>query len=81
MLFYTDGLVEEHGRGGEEFGEARLIEVIERVSPSARSVREMVRSLSHALMHERRGVTTDDATLFLAEWRGESADHLAVPDF
>ncbi|THA24709.1 serine/threonine-protein phosphatase [Streptomyces sp. RKND-216] len=81
VLFYTDGLVEEHGRSGEEFGEARLTETIERVSPSARSVQEMVRSLSHALMHERRGVTTDDATLFLAEWRGESAAHLAVPDF
>ncbi|MFC9331811.1 hypothetical protein [Kitasatospora sp. NPDC057015] len=36
--------------------------------------------LSHSLMRERGGTTTDDASLFLVEWRGGTADHLASPD-
>ncbi|WP_445548305.1 MULTISPECIES: PP2C family protein-serine/threonine phosphatase [unclassified Frankia] len=78
VLFFTDGLIEEHETGGEQFGEERLISSVESIR--GRSVREMVRGLSHALMRERRGVTTDDATLFLVEWRGGTADHLASAD-
>ena len=37
-----------------------------------------MRRLSHSLMGERGGITTDDATLLLREWAGGSADHLAV---
>jgi serine phosphatase RsbU (regulator of sigma subunit) len=81
VLFYTDGLVEEHGLGGEQFGEARLIETVERVSPLNGGVQSLVRNLSQTLMRERGGVTTDDATLLLMEWRGGSADHLATVDF
>lgn len=40
----------------------------------------MARVLSRSLMREREGITSDDATLFLLEWHGGSADHLAVPD-
>jgi len=32
-------------------------------------------------LQERGGNTSDDATLFLLEWRGGSADHLARVDF
>ncbi|MCH6161658.1 PP2C family protein-serine/threonine phosphatase [Streptomyces marispadix] len=81
VLFYTDGLVEEHGLGGEQFGEARLIETVERVSPLNGGVQSLVRNLSQTLKRERGGVTTDDATLLLVEWRGGSADHLAIVDF
>jgi hypothetical protein len=80
VMFYTDGLVEEHDSDGEQFGEARLTDVVERVGPATRSVQEMVRGLSHALMRERGGITSDDATLFLAEWRGRNADHLTTLD-
>ncbi|WP_033355444.1 PP2C family protein-serine/threonine phosphatase [Kitasatospora aureofaciens] len=80
VLFYTDGLVEEHQTGGEQFGEERLIAVIERVGPASGGVQEMVRDLSHTLMRERGGTTTDDASLFLVEWRGGTADHLAIPE-
>ncbi|WP_042365272.1 PP2C family protein-serine/threonine phosphatase [Streptacidiphilus neutrinimicus] len=72
VLFYTDGLVEEHRAGGELFGEQRLIATVERVGPRGGSVREMVRSLSDALMQERGGATTDDASLFLVEWHGDA---------
>ncbi len=77
VLFYTDGLVEEHLRGGEQFGEDRLVEAVERVARATGSVQEMVRGLSHALMRERAGITSDDATLFLVEWRGGDNNPLA----
>jgi hypothetical protein len=31
-------------------------------------------------MAERSGSTSDDATLFLLEWRGQDPSHLAVID-
>jgi len=79
VLFYTDGLVEEHESGGEQFGEDRLFTAIERVSRASGSVQEMVRGLSHALMRERGGKTSDDATLFLIEWRGGTAAPFMTP--
>lgn len=79
VLAYTDGLIEEHTTGGEQFGEERLISTIERVGPASATVQQMVRHLSHTLMRERGGITTDDATLFLIEWRGGTADHLTRP--
>ncbi|MEV0664697.1 PP2C family protein-serine/threonine phosphatase [Actinomadura luteofluorescens] len=79
VLAYTDGLIEEHTTGGELFGEERLITTIERVGPASATVQQMVRKLSHTLMSERGGITSDDASLFLIEWRGGSADHLTRP--
>ncbi|MEV5750814.1 PP2C family protein-serine/threonine phosphatase [Actinoallomurus sp. NPDC052308] len=80
VLFFTDGLIEEHKTGGEQFGEERLIDFVETTGRVSQSVREMVRALSHALMRERGGVTTDDATLFLVEWRAGTVDHLAITE-
>jgi hypothetical protein len=76
VLFFTDGLVEEHKTGGEQFGEELLIDFVESTGRVSQGVQEMVRALSHALMRERGGITTDDATLFLVEWRGGTVDHL-----
>lgn len=76
VLFFTDGLIEEHRLGGAEFGEDRLRDLIEEVEGERDSVQETVRHLSRKLMLER-GATTDDATLLLLEWRGGTADHLA----
>lgn len=77
VLFFTDGITEEPLAGGEQFGDARLIDHLERTSQSGESVQETVRRLSHALKHARGETTTDDATLFLLEWRGGTTDHLA----
>ncbi|MBA3308588.1 MAG: serine/threonine-protein phosphatase [Nocardioidaceae bacterium] len=79
VLFFTDGLFEEHQRGGVQFGETRLRELIERVESDGDSVQETVRRLSHTLALER-GATTDDATLLLLEWRGGTVDHLAIKE-
>jgi serine phosphatase RsbU (regulator of sigma subunit) len=80
VLFFTDGAIEEHKPGGQQFGVERLIGYAERAGQVGEGVQEMVRSLSHALVRARGGVTTDDTTLFLVEWRGGSADHLATVD-
>ncbi|MGA5702513.1 hypothetical protein [Peterkaempfera bronchialis] len=58
-----------------------MIDSIERVGPATAGVQQMVRALSHALMRERGGTTSDDASLFMVEWRGGSADHLARPEW
>ncbi len=78
VLCFTDGLVEERGAGGELFGEEQLISWISRIEHTEEGVRAVVRSLSHALKQERGGITSDDATLFLIEWRGGADDHLAA---
>lgn len=78
LMFYTDGLVEEHHAGQEQFGEERMIDIIETVGPTTQGVQHMARNLSHTLKRERGGTTSDDATIFLVEWRGGTADHLAT---
>lgn len=80
VLFFTDGIVEEHQRGGQEFGVERLVTEVERAERQDDAVQVTVRRLSHALMRERGGATSDDATLFLLEWRDQDADHLTMID-
>jgi serine phosphatase RsbU (regulator of sigma subunit) len=80
VLFFTDGVIEEDRSVGADFGAAQLRDLIERDSHAEEPVQESVRLLSRALMLERGGVTSDDATLFLLEWRGGTADHLAIID-
>lgn len=80
FLCFTDGLIEERQAGGEQFGEEQLIEITNLVVRDHTAVRAVARALSHALKLERGGVTSDDATLLLIEWRGGDADHLATLD-
>ncbi len=77
VLFFTDGLIEEHIRGGAEFGDTRMREVIERIEADGVPVQESVRRMSRLLMLERGGATTDDSTLLMIEWRGAPVDDLA----
>ncbi|MGW7583427.1 PP2C family protein-serine/threonine phosphatase [Kitasatospora sp. NPDC054768] len=69
VLCFTDGLVEEREAGGEQFGEEQLIDWVNLVERSQDGVRAVVRALSHVLKEKRGGRTSDDATLFLIEWR------------
>ncbi|MFF4562290.1 PP2C family protein-serine/threonine phosphatase, partial [Streptomyces sp. NPDC001435] len=78
VLCFTDGLIEEHEAGEEQFGEEQLIHWVNRIEHTEKGVRAVVRALSHALKQQRGGRTSDDATLFLIEWRGGAADHLAL---
>ncbi len=78
VLFFTDGAVEEHKPGGEQFGMEHLIDLVERAGQVGEGVQQMVRGLSHSLARARGGVTTDDTTLFLVEWRGGSVGQFAA---
>ncbi|MHB9859149.1 PP2C family protein-serine/threonine phosphatase [Streptomyces sp. YIM S03343] len=78
VLCFTDGLIEEHEAGEEQFGEEQLIHWVNRIERTEKGVRAVVRAISHALKQQRGGHTSDDATLFLIEWRGGAADHLAL---
>lgn len=80
VLCFTDGLIEEHEAGEEQFGEEQLIDWVSSIDHSELGVRAAVRSLSHALMRKRGWRTSDDATLFMLEWRGDADDHLATMD-
>ncbi|SED59061.1 PP2C family protein-serine/threonine phosphatase [Streptomyces sp. Ag109_O5-10] len=81
VLCYTDGIIEEHLTGGELFGEERLIRCVNRLGQEpSQGVRADLRKLSHTLKEERGGCTSDDATLFMIEWHGGAADHLAALD-
>lgn len=40
VLFYTDGITEQHLPGGEEFGEDRFVEVLERITLDGGAVQE-----------------------------------------
>ncbi|MER5496571.1 GAF domain-containing SpoIIE family protein phosphatase [Streptomyces sp. NPDC002466] len=70
ILCFTDGLIEEHESGQEQFGEGRLIDWFHRLDQADRGVRAVARDLSHTLRRARGETTTDDATLVLVEWRG-----------
>ncbi|MBM9624667.1 PP2C family protein-serine/threonine phosphatase [Streptomyces zhihengii] len=72
ILCFTDGLVEEHKIGHQEFGEDQLINWVHRLDRADRSVRAVARDLSHTLGRARGGATTDDATLVLVEWSGQN---------
>lgn len=80
LLCFTDGLIEERQVDGELFGEHRLIESTDRVLRDYATTRAVARKLPHTLKDARGGVTSDDSTLFLVEWRGGTSDHLAVFD-
>ncbi|MEU3909637.1 PP2C family protein-serine/threonine phosphatase [Streptomyces goshikiensis] len=81
VLCYTDGIIEEHIAGGELFGEERLVRCVNHLGERpSEGMRADLRRLSHTLKSERGGHTSDDATLFMIEWRGGAADHLAVLD-
>ncbi|MFE2166226.1 PP2C family protein-serine/threonine phosphatase [Streptomyces sp. NPDC059447] len=70
VLCFTDGLIEEHESGQEQFGEEQLIDWVNQLEQDDHGIRTMARDLSHTLMRARGETTSDDATLALFEWRG-----------
>lgn len=78
VLCYTDGVIEERDADGQPFGEQRLIRCVNRLEHGEGGMRAEALRLSQALKQERGGSTSDDATVFLIEWRGNPADHPAA---
>ncbi len=70
VVLYTDGVVEGRGADGQEFGLARLGDLLERESASGLSPEEVLRRLVHAVLEHQQGALRDDATLVLLQWDG-----------
>ncbi|MFJ3519618.1 MULTISPECIES: PP2C family protein-serine/threonine phosphatase [unclassified Streptomyces] len=70
VLCFTDGLIEEHETGQEQFGEKQLIDWVNQLEQADHGIRAVARDLSHTLKRARGETTSDDASLVLFEWRG-----------
>lgn len=63
----TDGVVDAHRPGGEDFGEDRVRSFLAEESPK-RDTMETVRQLTHTVL-DHHGYLSDDCTVFLVEYR------------
>ncbi|HET6811498.1 MAG TPA: PP2C family protein-serine/threonine phosphatase [Acidimicrobiales bacterium] len=69
LLFFTDGVVEAHTRGGDGFGRERLAEMWEKEAASGLPTSETLRRLSRAVLSHLGDRLSDDATLLVLAWQ------------
>ncbi len=74
VLFYTDGVTETKTSDGEQFGVARLADLLVRATLDEVSPVETIRRLSSAIMEHKHDQLSDDATLLLVEFHGSTDD-------
>ncbi|GAC1586263.1 MAG: PP2C family protein-serine/threonine phosphatase [Acidimicrobiales bacterium] len=67
LFCITDGVVDAHRPGGEDFGEERLIELLATHSKEHLDAAETVRRLSHSVL-DHHGYLSDDTTAFLVDF-------------
>jgi serine phosphatase RsbU (regulator of sigma subunit) len=70
VLFYTDGMVEAHLPGEEEFGVARLMDLVTQHASDQLEPEEIVRHLVGAVLDHQSDKLPDDATVVLFHWNG-----------
>jgi hypothetical protein len=70
VLFYTDGVVEGHRPGQEQFGVGRLLELINQHSSDQQEAEETVRLIVRAVLDHQSDELPDDATVVLFQWNG-----------
>lgn len=70
VLFYTDGVVEAHLPGQEQFGVDRLVELITQHSSDQEEAEEIVRLVVGAVLDHQSDELPDDATVVLFQWNG-----------
>ena len=70
VLFYTDGVVEAHVPGGDEFGAGRLADLAGQHASDQLEPEEVIRRLVRAILERQDDRLTDDATLVLVQWHG-----------
>jgi hypothetical protein len=66
LFCITDGVVDSHRPGGEDFGEERLTALLSAQSRDGLDAAETVRRLSHTVL-DHHGVLSDDTTAFLID--------------
>ncbi len=74
LLLYTDGVTEARDPAGTVFGEARLVDFLERAVAADQPPPETLRRLVHAILAHQNDVLQDDATVLLAQWRTGTED-------
>jgi hypothetical protein len=74
LFCLSDGVVDSHRPGGEDFGEERLIEVLSAKARADLNAAETVRQLSHTVL-DHHGALSDDTTAFLLEFHGGGVGH------
>ena len=68
VLFYTDGVVDAHLPGGEEFGVDRLIDLTTQHASDQEEPEEIVRQVVNAVRNHQSDELPDDATIVLFKW-------------
>ena len=70
VLFYTDGVIEAHAPGGEQFGVERLMDLAGQHASDQLEPEEIVRRLVRSVVDHQDAGLADDATAVLVEWKG-----------
>jgi serine phosphatase RsbU (regulator of sigma subunit) len=70
ILFYTDGVVEAHLPGHQEFGVDRLVDLATQHASDLQAPEEIVRHLVGAVLEHQSHKLPDDATIVLFQWNG-----------
>lgn len=73
VVFYTDGVVEAHAPGGEQFGQERLADLVTQHTSDLLEPEEIVRRLVAAVLEHQNDTLADDATLVLFRWNGSDS--------
>jgi hypothetical protein len=69
VLLYTDGVIEGRSATGEQFGAARLTDLLVRNLAAGMPNSETMRRAVVALLEHQSDQLADDATMLLAQWR------------
>jgi serine phosphatase RsbU (regulator of sigma subunit) len=70
VLFFTDGVVEAKSTEGDDFGVARLADLLVRASLEQLAQSETLRRLSASVLAHNGATLSDDATLLLLDYHG-----------
>jgi serine phosphatase RsbU (regulator of sigma subunit) len=70
VLFYTDGVVEAHMPGREQFGVERLADLLGQHAADQLEPEEIIRRLVGAVLEYRDDRLADDATVVMFRWNG-----------
>jgi serine phosphatase RsbU (regulator of sigma subunit) len=70
VLLYTDGVIEAHQPGQEQFGIERLVDLVDRLASGQLEPEEIVRRLTRAVLEHQNDLLADDATVVLLRWNG-----------